>query len=310
MHKIRHELALVIVTLDRDGYVRNLIKDLASQQTLPGSCVVVDQGTPGAKDEVLAPLEELGVRCSYLFSSFRSISAARNVGLAHARTAEVILYLDDDVELEGDVIAGHMKYYAEEPETVALAGHVTCLPLGEEFERLNTFRPEGDHIRQGRGCHMSFRARVLHEIGGFNAYIANRGDETELYRRLRKAGYRVRNASEVVVKHLVSGSGGNREVAEWSHSFYVRTLRDGIVRIAKDRGYLFGFAWPFKNFYIVRGLVRTASSRPAGCWTLLRELGHAYRLAWLSCRRDDYIPVSLRLSSGYGVDGRTGLPTF
>ena len=150
--------------------------------------------------------------------------------------ASIILYLDDDINLECDVVGEHARYYDTETDTVAIAGHISCEPISPEFIRLNTFKPQGKFLTSGRGCHMSFRARILREVGGFNAYICNNGDETELFRRLVKAGYKVRNGERAIVKHLVSPAGGNRQVGLGSHANFGRILRDGIIRIAKDQG--------------------------------------------------------------------------
>jgi glycosyltransferase involved in cell wall biosynthesis len=240
---------------------------------------------------------------------YRSISAARNIGLERSRPAQVVLYLDDDVELECDVVREHMSYYDAEPGLSSIAGHVTCARGDREFERLNTFRPEGDFVVAGRGCHMSFRADVLRSVGGFNAYICNNGDETELFRRIRKAGHTIRNGQRAVVKHLVEPTGGNRQMSLRSHGSYARVLRDGMVRMAKDRGFWTSTLWPMKNWSTTWGLMRTAGSWSAGVRSVVREYQLALRLARLSRRRSDYIPLSVDFASGAGIDGKTGLPT-
>lgn len=306
-HSIRYDLAVIIATLDRDELLRSTIDQIARQRTLPGTCIVVDQGQQSSKERLLLPLRKLGVRCLHTHSSYRSISAARNVGLTRCRCPR-ILFLDDDVELESDVVAEHSRYFDEDPSTVAVAGHVTCEPRSAEFERLNTFRPEGEFVRQGRGCHMSFLSAVLREIGGFNAYICNSGDETELYRRLIKAGYRVRNGGRAVVKHLVAPHGGNRVVRVRSHADFERVVRDGMVRSVKDRGAWAGIAWPIKNWNTIRGLVRTAPSPWHGLQSAMATYAAAWRLAFLSRSKRDYIRLSVKLASGAGVDPSTGLP--
>jgi len=309
MPSIRRDLSIVIGTFNRAKLLRSTIEQLAQRPTLPGTCVVVDQGDERVDESVLDPLRTLGVRTIYKYSAYRSISAARNIGMELSEPASIILYIDDDVELECDVVAEHVRYYDDEPETVTIAGHVSCIPGTPEFNRLNTYKPVSEFIHSGRGCHMSFRTRVLREVGGFNAYICNNGDETELYRRLTKAGYRVRNGKRAVVKHLVSPSGGNRQVGLRSQANYGRVLRDGMVRIAKDQGLLMAVVWPIKNWRVMWGLVRTSPTLGKGMRTAGAELVSAFRLARLSAAKSDYIPLSVKLASGVGVDPRSGLPT-
>ena len=307
---LRPDVAIVIATFNRDDMLRATIAEIAAQPTLPAACIIVDQGDPRDKQAILEPLLQRGVAASIHHSVYRSISAARNIGLVEATSASIILYLDDDVELQSDVIAEHARLYDNDPGVVAIAGHVVCEPLDEEFVRLNTFRPVGTVVRQGRGCHMSFRASVLREIGGFNAYICNNGDETELYRRLTKAGYAVHNGPRAVVKHLVCGQGGNRQVGLRSHANHGRVLRDGWVRAARDRGFWKSLLWPLKNGRILFGLCRSAPNLRAGLKAMVVESAWAIRLARLSNARQDYIPVSLDLARGVGVDPKTGLPTI
>lgn len=307
-HSIRYDLAVVIATYERSEMLRGTIGELARQRTLPGRVVVVDQGTDEAGAEALVPLARLGTRCVYERSRYRSISAARNIGLEHSRPARIVLYIDDDVELESDIVAEHSRYYDSDADTAAVAGHVTCEAISEEFSRLNTFRPQGKYVASGRGCHMSFRADVLRGIGGFNAYICNSGDETELFGRLGKAGYKVCNGERAVVKHLVCPRGGNRQVGLQSHANYGRVLRDGMVRIVKDRGLATGLLWPIKNWKTVAGLMQTSPTFWKAAAAAGRELYWGMRLARLSRARRDYVPISLELSTGRGIDPGTGLP--
>jgi GT2 family glycosyltransferase len=305
----RADVAIVIVTYLRDDMLRGTLRQLGKLSTLPGRVVVVDQGPPSDKEELLRPLAELGIKTTLVYSRYRSISAARNIGLEYAGECEVILYLDDDVEILSDIVGHHAAYYDAEPSLAGVAGHVVCEPFSDHFVRQNTVRPLGDYVSTGRGCHMSFRASALREVGGFNAYICNNGDETELFHRLRRAGKRIRNGSHALVKHLVCPTGGNREVRLRSHDNYCRVVRDGMIRCVKAHGVWAGFVWPVKNWRTTLGLLGTAPTWTQKGWITIRELSRAYRLALLSRRREDYIDLSLQLASGVGVDRATGLPT-
>jgi hypothetical protein len=107
---------------------------------------------------------------------------------------------------------------------------------------------------------------------------------------------------------LVAPNGGNRQVGVYSHANYGRLLRDGIVRVVKDRGLVYGFAWPLKNWRTLAGLMRTARGPLRAASAAMQELTWGMRLARLSQARRDYVPLSLDLSCGVGVDSRTGLP--
>ncbi len=306
---MRPDVAIVIVTYQRDEMLANTIRDIGKLRTLPGRVIVVDQGDRRDKEGMLCPLAEIGIKTTYIYSHFRSISAARNIGLEYAGECGIILYVDDDVQFLSDVVAVHAAYYDAEPTLAGVAGHVVCEPFSEEYVRKNTVRPAGDYVRTGRGCHMSFRAGALREVGGFNAYICHTGDETELYRRMTRAGKRIRNGSLALVKHLVCQKGGNRSVQGRSHDFHCRIVRDGMIRCVKDRGAWAGLVWPIKNWRMTAGLFWTAPTWNKKGWITLREIARGYRLALLSRQREDYIDLSLKLATGAGVDRSSGLPT-
>jgi GT2 family glycosyltransferase len=307
--KIRPDVALIVVTYLRDDMLAGTVAEIVKLETLPGRVIVIDQGDGRDKESILAPLATLGVHTTYVYSRYRSISAARNIGLEYAGPCEIVLYLDDDVEIISDIVANHADYYDNERDLAGVAGHVICEPHSDNFVRQNTVRPLGDYVQTGRGCHMSFRVSHLREIGGFNAYICNNGDETELYRRLARAGKKIRNGSMALIKHLVCPTGGNREVKHRSHDNYGRVVRDGMIRCVKDRGPWAGVVWPIKNWRATAGLFRTAPTRTMKWWIASREIARGYRLAILSRNRRDYIDLSLQFATGVGVDPVSGLPT-
>lgn len=305
---IRPDVAMVIVTFERDQMLAQTIQGIIKLGTLPGRLIVVDQGDLRDKEEMLRPLADVGIKTTYVYSHYRSIAAARNIGLEYADDCGIVLYIDDDVQFISDIVAAHAAYYDAEPTLAGVAGHVVCDPQSDDYVRQNTVRPVGDYVRRGLGCHMSFRAGALREVGGFNAYIRHVGDETELYRRMARAGKKIRNGAQALVKHLVCPTGGVRTVACRSHDNHCRIVRDGMIRCVKNRGAWAGLVWPIKNWRVTASLFRTAPTWTKKGWITLREIASAYRLALRASQREDYIDLSLKLATGVGVDRSTGLP--
>ena len=304
--RVEPAVAVVVVTLDRPGMLDRTLRSLADLSVVPAECVVVDQGTPRDFADAFAPLRKRGVRCERVESNYRSISAARNLGAARV-SADVVLYVDDDVTFESEVVARHAERY-EDPQVAAVAGHVTCPPGDEAFVRKNTFAPKGAFVDSGRGCHMSFRRETLSAVGGFNPYIRNSGDETELFARLRRSGRRVANAPEAVVKHWVHPSGGNRGGGTNSADGSARVIRDGLVRAVCLFG-LAGLLWPIKNRRAIRRRMLAERSVLSGIVAAMKETVRGVRLGFRARRdRRDYFAISESLAAGIGLNAETGLP--
>lgn len=301
------QVSLVIVTYRREAVLKDTLRQVAALPTPPCQVIVVDQGEERDPSEDLQHLQARGIATEYVFSRHRSITGARNVGISHA-LGDVVLFIDDDVYIECDIIAEHAAYYREDPTVSAVAGHVT-VPGGssELFTRLNVFRPEGEEATTARGCHMSIRADVLKEMGGFNVYITNNGDETELFHRLKTSGRKIRNGVRAVLCHLVS-DGGNRMLTYGSYAHYQRCLRDAVARFCSCHMPLLLPAWLAKNWRFLYQVMSSAPTRREGISKTLATIWWGFRLGLQARGVKDYIHRSLVYARGEGIDQSTGVP--
>jgi GT2 family glycosyltransferase len=74
------------------------------------------------------------------------------------------------------------------------------------FDLVGEAAVEVDHLV---GCNMSFRRKALQQVGGFDpSYtLTNYREETDLFIRLKKAGWRIMFVPAMAVKHVSARSG-------------------------------------------------------------------------------------------------------
>src|SRR3954466_13802625 len=102
----------------RQSLLCELLSDLAAQTVLPLEVIVADQSRP-SEDDLNEQLRAAGhlnlIQC--LCSAPVGTSAARNIGLSHAR-AELVLMLDDDHRVGPDVIESFCRVIDEGMDVV------------------------------------------------------------------------------------------------------------------------------------------------------------------------------------------------
>jgi len=209
---VLRSLSIAICTKDRPQRLSRLLTSLEAvrRNSAFGSVeiVVVDNAsTNPATREAVERFD--GVR--YVFEPKAGLDFARNAAL-HAATGELITYLDDDVVVDRNWLAGLAKACRDNPGAGGFTGLVLPYRLDTEaqiyFERRggfgrgfyrNEFRnarfdnplhPVGAGVL-GAGCNMAFHRKMLISLGGFDealdtgAPLPGGGDLDIFYRVLR-----------------------------------------------------------------------------------------------------------------------------
>ena len=226
--KMSAGVSVVVPTYRRGPVLLDTIKYLLALEPPPLEILVVDQ-TEAHPPEVAGELERLQnvgrLRCLRLASP--SIPRAMNTGLQEAR-GEVVLFFDDDVVPQKDVVAVHRQVYAAHPEAWAVAGQVIqpedaagtrlIRPVrsGSFLEQDLDFHFGGDSpawVSNVIACHLSVKRAAALAAGGFDENFippVSFRFETEFAKRLIAAGGKIRFESRASVRHLRAGGGGTR----------------------------------------------------------------------------------------------------
>jgi glycosyltransferase involved in cell wall biosynthesis len=112
----RLRFSVVVPTLGRPGPLRTTLESVLACDPAPDEVVVVDADP---EKSGIAVAEELGVRG---LAGERGMTRQRNLGL-DAATGDVVVFLDDDVEVESGLFAGLARTYAD-PEIVGATGRI------------------------------------------------------------------------------------------------------------------------------------------------------------------------------------------
>lgn len=127
----RMPVSVIIPTRNRPDCLRSTVATVLGQVELPREVIVVDQSETAESREAVAgllarvsPGTQERVRLTYLQDpSLTGGAQARNRGIELAR-GEILLFLDDDVELEPTFVGELLRAYEENPEATGVSGVV------------------------------------------------------------------------------------------------------------------------------------------------------------------------------------------
>jgi GT2 family glycosyltransferase len=229
-------ISVVIPTYGREEPLRDTLQDVLKQDYPNFEVLVVDQ-TRSHKPEIQAYLDELATsgKIQLFQVEWASLPGARNYAVRRAK-GEIVLFLDDDVNLEEGFLATHAKNYTR-PEIGAVAGRVfDRMKLadsggGLEIEDLppeamdpgiawyyidlvHTVKPQ--RVLTVRGCNMSFRREIftkhgLHFDERFRGSAVR--EESDFCLRIRQTGYQIWYDPEAYLVHLGEETGGCHDIS-------------------------------------------------------------------------------------------------
>lgn len=211
-------ISIVVCTHNRADSLRSAVASLYDLEThgkFEYEIIVVDNAST---DDTPAVIASAAQNCPHpvrgVYEARKGISAARNRGVSEA-AGEWIAFFDDDQLAEKQWLAALFEL-AEAQQVVGVGGPVRLL-LPEECDRklANACRmllgesdwsdepiPYDDHRTPGAG-NLMLRREVFDRIGFFDEAVGNRGEDTDLYRRMQRAGLSVWYAPRAVILHVI-----------------------------------------------------------------------------------------------------------
>ncbi len=261
-------VSVVVPTYRRERVLCNSLSHLLTQDYPDFEVVVVDQ-TLDHEPQTRRFLAAHSSRLRYHTLPEPSLPRARNVGAKLAR-GEVVLFVDDDiVPVDDHLIAAHAACYVN-PLVGAVAGRVLepipfNAPAGtayvNAFGRIvsNFSGTAPAEVWTAKGANMSFRRRVLAEVGPFDVRYAGNSilEETDYCYRVRALGYDIRFEPKAAVHHLVAPTGGCRETRWLDAKYWL--FRNSALFYMKQKPRL-GLPL-FLGFFAARGALYVARAR-------------------------------------------------
>lgn len=216
-------VSVIVCTRDRIDSFRRCLASLTACDPAPDQIVIVDNA-PGSGD--LRAIVEAVPGAVYVAEPRPGLSRARNAGIL-AATGEIVVFTDDDVEVEPNWLAPIRAAFAD-PATGCVTGQVLpadlshpaafsfefdygglgASPLPRSFgaEFLNQHWGEPPPVWQiGAGANMAIRARVINEVGPFDerlgAGASGCSEDSEFFHRALVAGWLCRYEPLAAVTH-------------------------------------------------------------------------------------------------------------
>ena len=206
------QVSVVIPTHDRPGALERVLSGLAAQTfSHPFEVIVIQDGESPRTSALLHSLRP-PFRLISAIQTNAGPSSARNHGVRLAR-APLILFLDDDIVPEQELIGAHFASHAAN-QRVAVIGSVQLhsgspfLFLGEATDwsatHLRRCSSPGYEVtpQDVPGGNFSVRRDDLDRAGGWNEQMVGGGEDRELAVRLVASGVRLAFAREALGQHF------------------------------------------------------------------------------------------------------------
>ena len=220
-------VTISIQTYNNAAVLQQALQSLAELRCPEGvdyEILVIDNNS---SDGTAAVIEQsravLGPRLRSVFEPRQALSYARNRAIAESR-GEIVAFIDDDVLVEGDWLAGHVEAYRADEHTVAVGGRVLLrwpegwfrpewlsldldgylsgIDLGREWQIMC-------YPRYPYGCNMSVKREIAERIDGFSTRLGRKkasllsNEEKHFFYRVDQMGGRVVYTPAALVHHMV-----------------------------------------------------------------------------------------------------------
>ncbi len=191
------------------------------QQDFNGYEVIVVDQTPAYPAVVQQRLDSVIGRIRYYRLGYPNISVARNLGIKVAK-AQIINFLDDDAIIPKDYLASHYLSFVNANDKIAgiMGLNIDCEHDNEQgaldmakgrFGALGGIELGGTVAVQWlQGCNVSYRRKVLLEVGMFDEYLISFCEDMDISVRIRNIGYQLLLDTKISAFHFILSYGGNR----------------------------------------------------------------------------------------------------
>jgi glycosyltransferase involved in cell wall biosynthesis len=199
-----YRVSVVIPTLNRAAMLATTIERIENQTVGRDAyeVLIVDNNSTDTTQAVLAQKAAAYPNLKGFIQTKRGAAATRNVGI-RAASGEIVLFIDDDILAEPDLVERHIQYHAENPGasiigTVTSAWHDSSDPFLRYLRDKGIFNPYS--IACGKPMDFSYyhtgnvssSRKQLCEVGGFDEQFFVYGmEDIELGYRLEQKGSRM-----------------------------------------------------------------------------------------------------------------------
>ena len=199
-------VSVVIPTLNRYEYLKDVLEDLEKQDHKNFEVIVVDQSNPFKEDFY----KQFKLDIKLVQQTERALWLARNRAIEISK-GEFLLLFDDDSRVEPNWISNHLKCL--DFFKVDISSGVSLSTVGADVPRNYSFFRISDQIDTGN---VLLKKQIFREIGLFDRqFEKQRMGDGEYGLRAYLNGYKNISNPYAGRLHLKVGSGGLREMGSW-----------------------------------------------------------------------------------------------
>lgn len=216
-------ISVIIPTLNRVDFLKQTIDCLVSQKfEHPYEILIVDQSNKEDK-QMLEYQERYSCIRYYHITFFKGLPEARNFGWQKAKY-DYILYLDDDITCESNLLEEHYRFIHKESIGVVAGGITekhnknTNVPIGK-FTYWTATPYRGFHQKEQKevfhagGGNFCVKKTILENVGGVDENLTKGAalyEETDFCLRVKNMGFKIYFNYDAHVYHLAATTGGCR----------------------------------------------------------------------------------------------------
>jgi glycosyltransferase involved in cell wall biosynthesis len=265
------KLAVVLISKNQDWSIPRLIESVLGQTAHLESVeiVLIDSASTDKTVEVAGayPIQIVRLHADQRLTA----AAGRHTGLQQT-SAELVLFLDGDMQLCPGWLDRALQLFSERPDVAVVTGKVIDVPTHANLDLNALTVAQGDgavtSIQYTGGAAM-YRRSVLEQVGSFNPYLYS-DEEPDLCIRIRHTGYQIVRIQAPLAYHY---SDPRKQIptliARWRRNLYLGTGQNIRYHLGtphlwpyvRERGY--GFV---PGLGVVAGLVSLGWSLRSGQW--------------------------------------------
>jgi O-antigen biosynthesis protein len=207
--------SIIIVNYNSRLFLESCLCNLQANTELPCEFIIIDNHSSDDSVAFLRGIKHPSVRV-LLNHTNAGFAKACNQGIAQAN-GNIIVTMNPDVLVPPgwlSRLAWHLNHHpntlAVGPKGIGIGGRQAALPLSyssklEAADRkfAKKYRRQSEPVKCLIGCLMLFDSRLIKEIGYFDEELPLGADDFDISLRIRKAGYQLRIAWDVLIKHFV-----------------------------------------------------------------------------------------------------------
>ncbi len=230
--------SIIIINYNSQSVLKSCLDTLITNTSPPFEIIIVDNYSLDGSVEYLQKLKTSNVRVIFNQSNL-GFAKACNQGIDIAQ-GELLVTMNPDVFVANgwlDRMAWHLRNNSKTliigPKGIGIGGRqspgLLCysskLPAADrKFAAL--YHRQSEPTKFLIGCLILFDRRLIEEVGIFDEQLLLGADDFDLSLRVRKAGYQLRVACDVLIRHLVhvsfkrSDPGQCRKLASLSYQHF------------------------------------------------------------------------------------------